>query len=112
MSSRLLLAVAIFAALLTACSDPLEDKFGEDLYRAGCAHCHGVDLSGGTGPAIGPGSNADTVLSDLQISGVIKVGPGSMPGFEKRLTDAQIDSVIRHMRIVQAGSAGEQPSGE
>lgn len=98
------LAVIVLAAVLVAgCTDPFEGKFGEELYREGCAHCHGVDLSGGTGPNIGPGSNADIGLSDQQIADVIRVGPGSMPPFRHRLTDAQIDSLVEYQRIVQRG---------
>ncbi len=99
MNARRLLVVLVLPIVVAACSDPLEGKFGEELYRAACAQCHGVDLSGGSGPAIGEGSNADVGLSDTQIGNVIKVGPGAMPGFDDRLTDAQIDSLVAYLRL-------------
>lgn len=104
MSPVVRLAVTVLAVLIAVgCSDRLEGKFGEELYQEGCAHCHGVDLSGGTGPDIGPGSNADVELSDQQIGDVIRVGPGAMPGFGGRLTDGQIDSLIEYLRVEQRG---------
>ena len=107
MTIRTLLITVLFAVVLVACGDPLEGKFGEELYLQTCAHCHNFDLSGGTGPAIGPGSNADLGLSDAQIREVIKVGPGAMPGYEDRITEAQIDSLVGYLRLVQRGAEGE-----
>jgi len=102
-SAARLSVIVLVVFLVAGCSDRLEGKFGEELYQEGCAHCHGVELTGGTGPNIGPGSNADIELSDQQIADVIRVGPGSMPGFGRRLTDAQIDSVVEYLRLVQRG---------
>lgn len=100
---RRLVVLVLAAGLVAGCTDRLEDKFGEELYQVGCAHCHGVDLSGGTGPDIGPGSNSDIGLSDQQIGDVIRVGPGSMPPYRIRLTDAQIESLVEYVRVVQRG---------
>lgn len=104
---RTLLIIVLFAFVAAACGDPLEGKFGEELYLQTCAHCHGVDLTGGTGPAIGQGSNADDRLTDAQIRDVIKVGPGAMPGYQDRLGDAQIDSLVAYLRLLQRGAGGE-----
>lgn len=100
---RRVLILAAVALLLAGCSDRLEGRFGEELYRQGCAHCHGADLTGGTGPDIGPGSNSDLVLTDQQLADVIKVGPGSMPSYERRLSESQIDSLVTYMRLAQRG---------
>ena len=93
--------LVVLALVAIGCSDPVEGKYGEDLYRATCAHCHGADLAGGIGPAIGPGSNAATDLSDQQIAGVIDIGPGAMPSYRSRLDDEQIASLIVYIRTVQ-----------
>jgi len=98
-----LVVIVLAVSLVAGCSDRLDGKFGEELFQQGCAHCHGVDLTGGTGSDIGLGSNADIELSDQQIGDVIRVGPGSMPGFGRRLTDAQIDSVVEYLRVMQRG---------
>jgi mono/diheme cytochrome c family protein len=94
--------MVVLVLLVVGCADPLQDKFGSDLYDAGCAHCHGSDLSGGIGPDIGPSSNADRDLTDQQLFDVISVGPGRMPAFGRRLTDAQIASVVEYLRERQA----------
>ncbi len=79
-----------------------EGLFGEDLIDQICSRCHGSDLGGGIGPALGPGSNAATNLTNEQIAGVLEVGPGAMPSF-KRLSDEQVASVIAYLRWVQTG---------
>ncbi len=107
MNVRRLLVVLVVAIVVGACSDPLEGKVGEELYGRACAQCHGADLSGAAGPPIGPGSNADVALSDAQITNVIKVGPGAMPGFDDRLTDAQIDGLVAYLRLAQQRTEGE-----
>jgi len=94
---RLVVLIALLAVLLAACADRAAGKFGEDLYRLECAGCHGADLQGRIGPAIGPGSNAARNLSDEQLRGVIVVGPGSMPGYS-RLSDEQVDSLVAYLR--------------
>jgi len=84
-----------------------EGKSGEELYQVSCAGCHGADLSGSggvaVGPDIGPGSNSDLNLSDEQIAGVIAVGPGSMPSFGRSITTEQISSLVAYIRSVQDG---------
>lgn len=97
------LSAVLFMLVLVGCSDPTEGRFGEDLYQVGCAGCHGADLTGGIGPALGPGSNAAQQLTDEQIAGAIAVGPGAMPGFATRLTTDQIDSLVLYLRTEQDG---------
>ena len=60
--------LAVFVAV--GCSGPANDVFGADLYSSSCAHCHGSDLAGGIGPALGPGSTA-APLTDQQIIDVL-----------------------------------------
>jgi mono/diheme cytochrome c family protein len=100
------IAAAVLTLGLTACTDPFAGKTGEALYGQACAQCHGGDLSGGTGPDIGAGSNTDLNLSDRQLAGVIEVGPGSMPGFGDRLTPEQVDSLVTYVRSAQRASDG------
>jgi|AMFO01.1.fsa_nt_gi Cytochrome c, mono- and diheme variants len=101
--TRSTVLAVLLALLLAACSDATSGLTGAALYERACASCHGRDLGGGIGPALGPGSTADLSLDDAQIAGAIRVGPGSMPPFA-RLTDAQVASLVRYLREVQAGS--------
>lgn len=94
--------VLVLSLVAAACADPTEGKLGAELYDATCAHCHGTDLSGGIGPALGPASPSSG-LSDAQIGGAISVGPGSMPAYGRRLTNEQIESLVLYIRLVQAG---------
>jgi len=98
---RILVATIACALLVIAgCSGPGADTFGVDLYSSSCAHCHGSDLAGGVGPALGPGSNAAT-LTDQQIVGVIRIGPGAMTSFGDRFSQAQLDSLVDYLRMEQ-----------
>ena len=56
---RAVVAAALIAGVaLGACSGrPADDASGEEVYAQLCARCHGDDLSGGVGPALGPGSD-------------------------------------------------------
>ena len=102
-----LVLVLLVAVLVAGCSDRLEGKHGEELYRVGCAQCHGADLTGGLGSAIDAGSNADIGLSNEQVANVIRVGPGAMPGFDRRLTEEQIDSLVVYLRVEQSRAEGK-----
>ncbi len=102
-----LVLVLLVAVLIAGCSDRLEGTHGEELYRVACAQCHGADLTGGLGPRIDAGSNADIGLSDEQVANVIRMGPGAMPGFDRRLNEAQIDSLVVYLRVTQASAEGE-----
>lgn len=90
--------------LLTACSvgRPPEDATGEEIYAQLCANCHGDDLSGGVGPALGPGS-ASVGESDEFLEFTIVNGRGRMPSFESSLDDAQLDRLVGYIREVQSG---------
>lgn len=98
-------AVAVALGLVLAgCSDPGPETFGQELFEQTCANCHGANGQGGPGrPAIGAGSDAMT-LSDVQLLGVMNVGPGAMPSFS-RLTAEQLASLVDYIRVLQADPA-------
>jgi cytochrome c oxidase cbb3-type subunit III len=87
----------LLVVVATGCSTSEANLIGEDLYVHSCAMCHGLDGRGGIGVDIGADSNADLNLTDEQISGVIRVGPGNMPAFS-RLTAEQVESLVRYVR--------------
>lgn len=99
-SHRLPAAVVAIAVLLTGCAGSTEGVFGAELYEQSCARCHGSAGEGGIGGPIGPGSDS-VGYSDGQMSNIIEVGPGTMPGFPG-FTDEQVDSLVAYMRILQA----------
>jgi mono/diheme cytochrome c family protein len=88
--------------LLSACSvgRPADDASGDEIYRQLCVHCHGADLSGGIGPALGPGSNA-AAQPDAFLVFTINNGRGSMPSFSSSLNSAQVDRLVAYIREEQ-----------
>lgn len=79
---------------------------GPALFAQTCARCHG--LSGKGGPALGPGQPGprnftDPVFqaarTDEQLEAVIRGGKGGvMPAFGAVYSDAQITSLVAHVR--------------
>lgn len=98
---RLALVVAM-ASLIAACSlgGTPEDATGGEIYADLCANCHGADLGGGIGPALGPGSgSADETDEFLEFT--IVNGRGRMPSFSSSLDDSQLDRLVGYVREVQ-----------
>lgn len=98
--------VALFLAgigliWMASCTErPAADATGAEIYELLCSTCHGDDLNGGLGPALGPGSNSadqDDAFLELTISR----GRGRMPSFSGTLTDEQLDRLIEYIRREQ-----------
>ncbi len=79
-----------------------EGLTGRELYTMACASCHLTDLSGDTGPALGPGSDA-VEDSDERLARRIMLGEDEMPAFGSTLTEEQIGLLIEYIRSVQEG---------
>jgi len=95
-------AIAIGSSLVVACSlgRPAEDATGEEIYSLLCSQCHGDDLEGGVGQALGPGSDAADE-GDGYFRFTIVNGRGRMPSFSSTLTDDQVDRLIGFLREAQ-----------
>ncbi len=91
----------IFLGLLGACTGrPTDDATGEEIYLQLCANCHAEDLSGGIGPALGPGSNSAERPDEFLELAILR-GRGSMPSFASSLDTAQLNKLIGYLREVQ-----------
>ena len=101
-SSRLLFVLSLLVlGLLTACTGrPGEGATGEEIYQQLCANCHADDLSGGIGPALGPGSNSAEQPDDFLEVTILR-GRGSMPSFSSSLDTTQLDRLVGYLREVQ-----------
>ena len=104
--------IATLAA--TACSvgsvveappDDAELVRGQDLYVNNCASCHGSDGGGGRGPALRSAALLESYPTPEDTRQIIAAGRRTMPGFEGRFTDEQLDDVVRYTREV-LGTAG------
>ena len=96
-ASVLVLAVA-FAFSTFAVADS-----GADLYKSKCATCHGA--AGGGDTAMGKnlkladlGSADVQKMSDADLAGIITNGKGKMPAYKGKLTDAQVNDVVKYIR--------------
>lgn len=92
----------ILVALTTSCvGRPAGDASGEEIYLQLCSNCHGDNLEGGVGPALGPDSNAAD-QSDEFLLVSIHDGRGRMPSFRTSLDDAQLVRLIEYLRLEQS----------
>jgi len=95
--------IVAVAVLLGACSlgRPADDATGEEIYSQLCARCHGADLGGGIGPAIGEGSPSAEETNDF-LEFTIVNGRGRMPSFSTTLDDDQVDRLVAYIREEQS----------
>lgn len=92
---KLLACALLLAALLVSgCAETSID--GAVLYGRYCAACHGADLSGGVGPAMGAGSEAAR-LTDAELGSAITAGVGEMAAIDA-LDPPQVDAIVAYVR--------------
>jgi mono/diheme cytochrome c family protein len=92
------LPIVVCLVVLSGCTGPPPaSATGEEIYGQVCANCHGEDLNGGIGPAIGAGSNAAEQDDEFLVLTITR-GRGRMPSFDTTLTDDQIARVIAYVR--------------
>lgn len=94
--------IAVVSIVFAACgAEVAPDASGAEIYEQVCARCHGSDLSGGLGPALGAGTAAAEQTDEAYVQTITR-GRGRMPAFGSSLTDAQIELVIDFLREEQA----------
>ncbi len=98
-----LVGAATFALLCAFSTPALAQAEGEKVYKAKCAGCHGADGLGAT-PA-GKATKARDFCSDEvkketdeEWTTIIVKGKNKMPSYDKKLTDAEIKSVVAYIR--------------
>ncbi len=103
--SFLLVIAAVILAVPPARATSSADPGGE-IYKAKCAGCHGADGSGDT--PVGKSLRVRDLRSDevqrqtdLELTKVIAGGKNKMPGFGKKMTSDQIQSVIAFIRTLK-----------
>lgn len=99
-------AVLMFAFLMSrnVAAAPLPGGDATAVYNAKCAGCHGRD--GRARSAHSKHEHARDLttaewqdsVSDERIYNSISNGKGKMPGFKKKLSDAQIDELVSYVR--------------
>jgi cytochrome c6 len=99
---KVLCCAFALSLLISAASFAFAADSGADVYKAKCAGCHGAD---GTSkmPNVPPLSGADVQgKSDADLKATIEKGkPPKMPSYAGKLTDAQIDDVVKCIRTLK-----------
>ncbi len=106
--------VALAAIAFTACTAgtavqaPPDDAvlvLGQAVYTNNCASCHGADGGGRRGAALNEAALLEAYPDPADLREIIAIGRRTMPGFEGRLTDEQLDAVVRYTREVLGNAA-------
>ncbi|NNF54115.1 MAG: c-type cytochrome [Acidimicrobiales bacterium] len=106
MAAILLVAAScINTSTIAAPSDDVELVEGQQVYTSQCASCHGVQGEGGRGKRLNEGEVLATYPNASDQLDLIVNGSGQMPAYGKRLSDEQINAVVRYTREV-INSAG------
>lgn len=96
-----LYVLILFILVAAGCTGrPPADATGEEIYQQLCSNCHGDDLGGRIGPALGSGSTAAD-HPDTFFEAAILDGRGRMPSFRTSLDDDQLVRLIAFLREVQ-----------
>ena len=98
-------AFPVLALLLLISTCSMAETAAE-TYKTTCAMCHGPDGKGET--ALGKNLHAKDLTSDevqkksdAELSTIIVKGKENMPGFEGRLTQAQINGLVKYIRSLK-----------
>lgn len=75
---------------------------GRSVWVAQCASCHGAAGGGGRGPKLSDGQVLDRFPDVADQIDLVLNGRGAMPSYAGRLSDEQIESVVRYTREVLA----------
>ncbi len=101
-----LLAPLTAGLLLTACvgevpevssNDPVL-VLGRDVYSRHCVGCHGAAGQGGTGSKLNEGTVTARFPDESDQIAVVANGANQMPAYTGRLSDEEIEAVVRFTR--------------
>ncbi len=102
------LTLAMLAAGLALWSAPAVADDAAATYKAKCAMCHGADGKGDTpvGKKMGIRdlTSADVQkMSDEELITITTKGKNKMPGYENKLSAAQIKDIVAYIRQIAKG---------
>ena len=73
-------------------------ELGERVFARNCATCHGREGGGGIGPKLADGRVVERYPDPRQHRAVVVDGRGVMPAFGNKLSEEEIDAVVRYER--------------
>lgn len=102
-------AFAVLAIFATGCTgtpapevtvdDPVLIE-GRELYVQHCSACHGSTGGGGRGSKLNEGRLEQRIPDPANQIAIVTNGRSSMPSFSGKLTEAEIEAVVRYTREV------------
>jgi cytochrome c6 len=100
----MILLAAAFLLAATTCAYSQDDAAA--LYKSKCQVCHGADGKGDTpaGQKMGVKdfhSPEVAKMSDEELFDAIKKGKGKMQGYDGKLTDDQMKSLVKYIRSLK-----------
>lgn len=99
-------APLIATAILTGCVGDVPDVssgdpvlvLGREVYSRNCVGCHGASGQGGTGSKLNEGTMVANYPDPSEQFAVIANGRNQMPAFTGKLSDEEIEAVVRFTR--------------
>lgn len=73
---------------------------GREVYTNNCVACHGAAGEGGTGPKLSDGTSIERFPDIQDHIDLIANGRNQMPAFGGKLSDDEIEAVVRYNREV------------
>jgi mono/diheme cytochrome c family protein len=98
------MATVLLAGMTLATTAAAQDA--ADLYKSKCQVCHGTDGKGDT--AAGKKLRAKDFhspevvkMGDAELFEITKQGKNKMPSYDKKLTDDQINKLVKYIRTLK-----------
>ncbi len=89
-------------SLVLALAVPAVAQDAGALYKSKCQACHGPDGKGSVpGTKMGVKPFSDVKASDKELAEATKNGKGKMPAFKDKLTDDQINELVKYIKTLK-----------
>ncbi len=101
MKMKWITGIALCSMVLALALPPMAAADAAADYKAKCAGCHGAD---GSKSMMGakPLNGAEVQrMSDADLNGAITNGKGKMPAYKGKLTDAQINDLVKYIHTLE-----------
>ncbi len=98
---KVIISLMVFS-LVVALAVPAVAEDAAALYKSKCQVCHGPDGKGSAaGQKLGAKPFGDVKASDKELVEITKNGKGKMPPYKDKLTDEQINELVKYVRTLK-----------
>lgn len=89
-------------SLVLALAVPAVAEDAAALYKSKCQVCHGPDGKGSAaGQKMGAKPFSEVKASNQELVEITKNGKGKMPAYKDKLTDEQINELVKYVRTLK-----------